>query len=110
MITVKELITKTELTLMNRIEPSDRDIASVYCCDLLSVVMGKAPADSAWVTVMGNINVVAVSALADTACVIVADGADVDERALEKADEQGVFILRGAMPVYEAAKLVDSFL
>jgi hypothetical protein len=111
MLTVKQLRERGGFTLLNRREPdADREISSVYCCDLLSVVMGKAPAGSAWVTVMGNLNVVAVSALADTACVIVADGADVEDRALDKADEQGVILLRSAAPVFETAKLVDGLL
>ena len=110
MITVTELLERTEFAQLNKIPMPDREITCVYCCDLLSVAMGKAPADSAWVTVMGNVNAVAVSALADTACVIVADGAGVDERALAKADEQGVILIGSAMPVFETAKIVDGLL
>ena len=53
----------------------DRPIQSVYSCDLLSFVMGRAPADSAWATVMGNVNAMAVAVLADVACVVLAEGA-----------------------------------
>ena len=81
----------------------DRKVESVYCCDLLSVAMGKAPAGCAWVTVIGNINVVAVAALADAACVIVADGAAIEPRAVEKAAQQGVTLLKSALPVFETA-------
>ena len=53
----------------------DREITGgVYCCDLLSIVMGRAPADCAWVTVMGNLNSIAVAVLADTACIVLAEG------------------------------------
>jgi len=110
MITVHELRERAGFEIINRTEQRDRQITSVYCCDLLSAVMGRAPAGSAWVTIMGNVNAVAVSALADTACVIVADGAAVEERALGKADEQGVIMLRSAQPVFETAKIVDSLL
>ena len=110
MLSVDELSERTGFTRLNRTKLPDRHVASVYCCDLLSAVMGKAPAESAWVTIMGNINVVAVSALADTACVIIADGAAVEERALDKADEQGVIMLHSDLPIFETAKLIDSFL
>ena len=110
MITVKELASITGFVPLNKVEQPERRITAVYCCDLLSAAMGKAPADSAWVTIMGNINVVAVSALADTACVIVADGAPVEDRALDKADEQGVIMLRSELPIFETAKLVDGCL
>jgi len=110
MLTVSEMISHTGYAKLNKKETPDREIKGVYCCDLLSVAMGGAPADSAWVTVMGNINAVAVSALADTACVVVADGAAVEERALQKADEQGVILLSSKQPVFETAKLIDSLL
>ena len=86
-----------------RADDEGRAVESVYCCDLLSVVMGKAPAGCAWVTVMGNINVVAVAALVDAACVVVADGAAIEPRAVEKAAEQGVVLMRSTLPVFEAA-------
>ena len=110
MISVNELAARAGLARLNKVELSDRQVQSVYCCDLLSAVMGKAPAGCAWVTIMGNINVVAVGALADAACVIIADGAAVEERALEKADEQGVLLLRSELPIFETAKLVNSYL
>ncbi|MDR1440752.1 MAG: hypothetical protein LBJ10_12405 [Clostridiales bacterium] len=87
-----------------------RGISGVYCCDLLSVAMGKAPAGCAWVTVMGNLNVVAVCSLVDAACVIIADGAGAEERAVQKADQQGVLMLASPLPVFETAKLVDGLL
>ena len=44
----------------------EREVAGgVYCCDLLSIVMGRAPADCAWVTVMGNLNSIAVAVMAE---------------------------------------------
>ena len=110
MITVHELTSRAGFELINREKHENREITSVYCCDLLSMVMGRAPAGSAWITIMGNVNAVAVSALADTACVIVADGAGVEDRALLKADEQGVMILRSDRPAFETAKLVDSLI
>ena len=41
-------------------------VSRIFCCDLLSIAMGKAPAGCAWVTVMGNKNTVAVASLTDT--------------------------------------------
>ena len=107
MLNVSKLPERAGFKILNKQEQADREVKSVYCCDLLSAVMGRAPADSAWITVMGNINVIAVGVLTDVACVIVADGAEVDERALIKADEQGVTVLSSALPVFETAKIVD---
>ena len=68
-MTIQNLIDSGLFTVVNQGAETNRAITSVYCCDLLSVAMGHAPADSAWVTVMGNINTLAVVALTDTACV-----------------------------------------
>ena len=55
-MTVQELIDGKEYEVLNPGEDTGRRIETVFCCDLLSVAMGKAPAGCAWVTVMGNMN------------------------------------------------------
>jgi hypothetical protein len=88
----------------------DREITSVYCCDLLSWVMGRAPADSAWLTVMGNMNAVAVAVLADIAVIILAENATIDETAITKAKQQDVNILKTSKPAFEAAAMIHEWL
>ena len=70
----------------------------------------EAPADSAWVTVMGNVNAMAVSTLADTACIVLAEGAALDAQAKEKADQNGIAVLGSKQPVYEAARAIDQLI
>ena len=79
----------------------------MYCCDLLSLVMGKAPAGCAWVTVMGNVNAVAVASLAEIGAVIIAGGAAVDPVAVKKAQENGVNLFCCETPIFETARTVD---
>ncbi|MDR0222748.1 MAG: hypothetical protein LBI38_04330 [Oscillospiraceae bacterium] len=79
-----------------------REIKSVYCCDLLSVVMGRAKAGCAWVTVMGSVNSVAVAVLADASCIVLAEGVPLDDAAKERAEQKGVAVLKTALPVFEA--------
>lgn len=81
----------------------DRPVSGVYCCDMLSIAMGRAPADSAWVTVMGNVNSVAVGALADVACIIYAEGVEPDEESVQRATQQGICLMKTELPVFEAA-------
>ena len=81
----------------------DREISKVFCCDLLSIAMGKAPADCVWVTVMGNKNTLAVATLADAACIVLAEGIGMDEGTLEKAADEGVAILTTELPVFDIA-------
>lgn len=82
----------------------EREINGVYIGDLLSWVMGRAKADDAWITIMSNINIVAVASLADVACIILAEGVTLDSAVTETANAKGVNILSCALPAYEAAK------
>lgn len=86
-------------------QEEDRQVTSVFTCDLLSICMAKAPEDSAWVTVMGNRNVIAVASLADVSCVIAAEGCSFDEEAVEAAKGK-VSLLKSPLPVFETACLV----
>ncbi len=81
----------------------EREIKGVYIGDLLSWVMGRAKADDAWITIMSNINIVAVASLADVACIILAEGVTLDASVIETANAKGVNILSAEMPAYEAA-------
>ena len=86
----------------------DRPVDRVFCCDLLSVAMARAPEGAAWVTVMTNANVVAVASLTDVACVILAEGYDYDPAALAAAEKGGVTLLRSSLPVYETAAAIGA--
>ncbi len=86
-------------------QEEDRQVTGVFTCDLLSICMAKAPEDSAWVTVMGNRNVIAVASLADVSCVIAAEGCSFDEEAVEAAKGK-VTLLKSPLPVFETACLV----
>lgn len=83
----------------------------IYCCDLLSIVMGRAPAGSLWITVMANVNAMAVATLADTACVVLAENMRLDEEATAGAEKGNVTVLCSGKPVFEtaaeAAKLLE---
>ena len=86
----------------------EREVSSGYVGDLLSWVMGRAPADSAWVTIMSNINVVAVASLADVACVIFSEDVMPDADALEKAQKEGINLLSVSLGSFETcAKLSE---
>lgn len=88
------------------VEAEEREIQSVYCADLLSWAMGRAPAYSAWCTVMGNVNAVAVASLADVSAIVLCEGADLDADARAKAEQQGICIVRTDLPAFEAGMAI----
>lgn len=81
----------------------DREIDGVYIGDLLSWVMGRAQMDNAWITIMTNVNVIAVASLADTSCVILAEDVEMPAEIVETALEKEVNVLRSSQPIYETA-------
>lgn len=99
-MTVKELCSRLDAKEIC-LPHGEREVKGGYVGDLLSWVMGRAEADCAWVTIMSNINVVAVASLADVACVILAEGVAPDEDALLKARQQGINILSSSLTSYE---------
>ncbi|HAX53425.1 DRTGG domain-containing protein [Muricomes intestini] len=82
---------------------SQREISKVFCCDLLSIAMSKAPADGVWVTVMGNRNTLAVASLTDIACIILAEGAVLDENTLAQAEKEEIAVLSTELPIFDIA-------
>lgn len=71
----------------------DREVTGGYAGDLLSWVMGRARSGDAWVTIMSNVNIVAVATLADPACIILSEGVNPDDGVIEKAQSMGVNVL-----------------
>ena len=103
--TVLALADRLGLDKINLADP-DREVTAGYVGDLLSWVMGRAPADGAWITVMTNVNVIAVASLSDVACVILAEGAELDEVALGRAKSEGINVLSGKMTAFDIARAI----
>ena len=100
-MTVQQMSDQLGYPILTGGDALSREIDQVYSCDLLSFVMGRAPADCAWVTVMGNVNAMAVALLADVACVVLAEGAVLDEQAKEKALQNEIAVLQSPQPVFD---------
>ena len=92
-MTVKALSDALGLEAVCMPEP-DREVSGGYAGDLLSWVMGRAASGDAWVTIMSNLNIIAVATLADPSCIILSEGVEPEEAVKERAQAQGVNLLR----------------
>jgi len=101
-MTVNGLKDIPEFSVLNEGD-MDKEITVPFCCDLLSVAMSKAPAGAAWVTIMGNVNALAVSSLTDCACIILAEGTSVEPNVLSKARIQEITLFKTDLPIFDAA-------
>lgn len=82
----------------------DAEIKNVFCCDIPSISLSKLPRDSAWVTVLGNLNSVAVAFSAGAPCIVLPYGiAPVDEKTIDSAKEHGIWILGSDKDIFITA-------
>ena len=101
-MTVQTLAEALSLQTFHLAEPQ-AEVTGGYCGDLLSWVMGRAPAEGAWLTIMSNANVAAVAALADVGCVILTEGVKPEADLLSKARAHGINLLGSPLDTYSAA-------
>lgn len=106
---VNELIKKLELSVLCEGD-TERSCEGCYSGDLLSWVMSKAKENDIWLTVMGNVNAVAVAVLTDCACIVLTENSSLDEEAKQRAVQQGVTILRSEKNAYELSVLISQLL
>lgn len=86
----------------------EREPDGAYIGDLLSWVMGKANPNNVWITIMSNINVIAVATLADVSCIVLAEGVTVNDDVISAAEAKGVNVLSSQLSAYEIAKQLQS--
>lgn len=98
-MTVKQLCEQANLKAFI-LADEDREIKGVYCGDLLSWVMGRAQDSDAWITIMSNVNVVAVASLTDVSCVILAEDVVPESEVLDAAKLKGINLLGSSLDAY----------
>ncbi len=108
-MTLFDFAKKADLGIATMPSP-DKEVNGVYIGDLLSWVMGRADAGNVWITIMSNINVIAVAALADVSCVLLAEGVSLDSETLAAAEAKGINVLKTDMSAYDAAIKIGGIL
>ncbi len=99
-MTVSAVCEALELKVLS-IADGEREIDGVYAGDLLSWVMGHAKNSQALVTIMSNINVLAVASLLDLSCVILAENAEYDDGFIEAAKSKEINVFSSPLSAYE---------
>ena len=101
-MTVREMAEKLSLTPITAGD-DERVCSGAYIGDLLSWVMGRAKQDNVWITIMSNINIVAVASLADVACIVLAEGVTLEDNVRATAEQKGVNVYTSEKTAYELA-------
>ena len=85
----------------------DKSFEGVYVGDLLSRAMSHVGCDNLWVTIMSNVNVVAVATLTEPCAVILAEDVELQPDAKKSAEENGITVLTSPLSAYEICSRVD---
>ena len=89
---------------------TSREVLGAYTGDLLSWVMTRLDCDYAWVTIMNNVNVIAVASLADASCVIFTEDAEIPDEVVAKAKTQNINLFRTKKTSFEISYLIGKIL
>ena len=103
MLKVYDLKDKLSLELLTNDVNLDKSVSGCYIGDLLSWVMANAKGGDVWLTVMGNINAIAVATLLNISCIILTDGASLDQNAKNRAIEENIPVFVTDLNSYDVA-------
>ena len=79
----------------------NKPFEGVYVGDLLSRAMSHVEGDNLWVTIMSNVNVVAVATLTEPAAIVLAEDVVLMPEALAGATENGITVLSSPLSAYD---------
>lgn len=92
-MTVNKAIELLSLEVIN-LTDGEKNIDGGYTGDLLSWVMGRASYGNAWITIMSNVNILAVASLLDFSCIILSENVEISDDLKVLAMQKNINLLR----------------
>lgn len=102
---MKTTLLNNDFELLNN--DFERDIKGVVACDLLSLVMSEGKENNVFITVLGNLNSVAVASLHDFSAIIISYNQKVGDEVISKATENEIAIYKTPL---STSKVVEKLL
>ncbi|NLB72057.1 MAG: serine kinase [Chloroflexi bacterium] len=101
---LQTIIEKLNLTLLTE----ERDFSSIqiesgYQSDLLSCVMTGAQPQSIWITLIANINIVAVASLLEISAIIITENAQPNQETISRANMEEIVLLSTSASNFQVA-------
>lgn len=101
---LQTIIEKLNLTLLTE----ERDFSSIqfesgYQSDLLSCVMTGTQPQSIWITLIANINIVAVASLLEISAIIITENAQPNQETISRANMEEVVLLSTSASNFQVA-------
>ncbi len=80
---------------------TDAPVEGVYIGDLLSRAMSHVEAGNLWITIMQNVNVIAVATLTEPSAVLLAEDVELCEDVITAAKDNGITVLSSPLTAWE---------
>jgi len=100
---LSKIIQECNLEIVGGFDGEELQVKGAYIGDLLSLVMSKAKEKDIWVTIQTHLNIIAVATLVELTAIVIAEGMEIDEDTIRKANEVNVPLLRSSLSAYELA-------
>lgn len=100
-MTVKDVVDALNLRVYSGEEGLANPVTGGYTSDLLSDVMGSAPAGAVWITLQTHVNVMAVATLKDLSAVILVKGLQPEPNTKAQSDNEKIPILGTDLQAFE---------
>ncbi len=92
---------KNELKLSLIFGDVNTEFEGVYVGDLLSRAMSRVEAGNLFVTIMANVNVIAVASLTEAAAVVLCEGVELSDDAFMAAEKNDITVVSTPLSAYE---------
>jgi len=100
-VKLTELIQELNLSVRSAKGNLDREVTGGYASDLLSDVLAHGEEGNLWITLQVHQNIVAVASMKDLAGIILVNGREPEQEAIEKAEAENIAIMVTEMPTFE---------
>lgn len=98
---VKDIIPEINGKVLSCENKIDNEFKGICSSDLLSFVMSRGEKDNGIVTVLNNVNVLAVATLVEASCVIIPSSIEVQDMIIKKANDEDILIISTDLSTYE---------
>lgn len=78
-----------------------KTFSGVYIGDLLSRAMSHVQCNNLWITIMSNVNVIAVATLTEPSAIILAEDVSLEADVITNAIENEITVMKTSLTAYE---------
>ncbi|MEG2814095.1 MAG: DRTGG domain-containing protein [Oscillospiraceae bacterium] len=107
-MTAIQLAKLANFDIINEGNGNEKDIDGIFCCDLLSFAMANMKKNSVWISVISNINTIAVAMFTNVSCLIISHSIKISNDVLKKAKENNICVLSSKLQTFETSLIVHN--